>query len=1356
MAIKHLVVLTILSVGGPAAGQSLVPIADSGTLALQPEADLSAPAIADDGSVAFIAPLADGRTALLVGSGGESVLGDYAIALATGDSVGGLVIESILDSQDGVGVGGAHFAVRVDTNAGPPSHRIVSATDPDGDGSFELTVRADGRIGVAHVVPINALGQVAFADSSSCSSDENGMRVSDGSSQFSFCGNEDSLGQMRGFGEGKDINDAGQVTFYGRQPDNVSEERVNDPTLFRRNPNGSWTTIAIGDSGGDFGAHSHDLQRGDYPALNASGTAIFTAKPNNGGLVSGLEELHTGSGGPWTLVASNESGAFRGFVAPLALNDAGTPGFMACTDPSVSLGSCPFTSVGTASGGGIYRGPDPVADKVIGIGDPVSGSTVTRLRFTRAGLNNNDEFAFVADLADGRQVIARTREEGVIRWVNAAGGSWDDESNWDPEQVPGEADTAVFDLAASYDVDFPLSAALASRGVETCAGTRPVESTRIRAGAVNYTGGVDVSTLSDAPEDPGLRVGGESEGDSPVLVLRGGELCSIFATLGDTGRGGAAVELTGGNWRNEARLQVGDAGAAQLDIQADSLVTAAETRVGRIGGGEISIFEGDLDAGALLVGAPELALGESAEVTVDVGHLRTDEALIGVALGVCLDGSGLETTGKPCAQDGECFDVGNGECSRSQILRVEGGGTWASDGPVAVGGGSIADSSGVLTNAPGSGLLLVHGQAILASLTLGNDVADPAELATTLSSGETLVGEGGVLDILGTLDVGQGGAGKLFIEGTGRVEAAGTTTVGLPPGHPENPNVLHGLLDIRSDGGTALTTPVVEIRRSGRVVLRAGVLDAIVAVEAGGEYLVADSGARSASGVDCRAGSRCEFFPSGGPPPSRARGAALLGSVIGGDLVVETGAVLAVHMIGADACTAVQVSGNATLLGTLELIFGEGYVPGEGDACDVLSVVGATTGAFERVVARGVAEGFVYETTTTPDGSIRFEALSAATACAGGDTDGDGIVDCERCDNCVDDTGNGLVDRADPDCVSPADGAGLGLADAGRAAALLKCHRGLQSATQQLATKTWKGLQRCTDAMAKCQQRQPDDPRCLAKAEAKCAKAAAKLASAKGPEAKARARIEKDCGVLPIDAILDAAGLGHEATAAPCSSLGVTSLGSASDVAACATRRQLCQLGGLVSAATPRASELLVASGVGNAISCLSAGADGAGAGLGDPKGAGKRAVSCQKAVAKAAGKLLGQTLAAAGRCEAASLACVQRQPGDGACLVRAGSVCAKERQKLASSEAKLQAALDKKCGDKKGQPLVALEDLLADAGLGFGAGAERCEAFGVPVLDSRAAVGACLVAENQCRAGKLGAAATPRSLELLTLGGME
>jgi hypothetical protein len=95
-------------------------------------------------------------------------------------------------------------------------------------------------------------------------------------------------------------------------------------------------------------------------------------------------------------VAATTAGPFQGFRA-VALDAAGGLAFLATRD---------------AGGDGIFRGPDPVADKVIATGDPLFGSTVTFLDFQRGGLNAAGEIAFRADLADGRTVIVRADRPG--------------------------------------------------------------------------------------------------------------------------------------------------------------------------------------------------------------------------------------------------------------------------------------------------------------------------------------------------------------------------------------------------------------------------------------------------------------------------------------------------------------------------------------------------------------------------------------------------------------------------------------------------------------------------------------------------------------------------------------------------------------------------------------------------------------------------------------------------------------------------------------------------------------------------------------------------------------------------------
>jgi uncharacterized repeat protein (TIGR01451 family) len=52
---------------------------------------------------------------------------------------------------------------------------------------------------------------------------------------------------------------------------------------------------------------------------------------------------------------------------------------------------------------GIFNGPDPTANLIVRVGDPLVGSSVQSLRF--GGINNVGQIAFLAGLADGRQVV---------------------------------------------------------------------------------------------------------------------------------------------------------------------------------------------------------------------------------------------------------------------------------------------------------------------------------------------------------------------------------------------------------------------------------------------------------------------------------------------------------------------------------------------------------------------------------------------------------------------------------------------------------------------------------------------------------------------------------------------------------------------------------------------------------------------------------------------------------------------------------------------------------------------------------------------------------------------------------------
>ncbi len=158
---------------------------------------------------------------------------------------------------------------------------------------------------------------------------------------------------------------------------------INDFGLVAVNIVGTSVTVSDGTTSSNFGSVLYNR-----PAINNSGTVAFGAY--DGSLVFG-------SGGPLTLVADT-TGAYAAFgfgyyAVAVSINDAGIVAFRAELD---------------AGGAGIFTGPDAVADKVIAVGDTLFGSTVTNLVFASGEqLNDAGSVAFVAYLADGRQVIVR-------------------------------------------------------------------------------------------------------------------------------------------------------------------------------------------------------------------------------------------------------------------------------------------------------------------------------------------------------------------------------------------------------------------------------------------------------------------------------------------------------------------------------------------------------------------------------------------------------------------------------------------------------------------------------------------------------------------------------------------------------------------------------------------------------------------------------------------------------------------------------------------------------------------------------------------------------------------------------------
>ncbi len=356
----------------------------------------------------------------------------------------------------------------------------------------------------------------------------------------------------------------------------------------------------------------------------------------------------------------------------------------------------------------------------------------------------------------------------------------------------------------------------------------------------------------------------------------------------------------------------------------------------------------------------------------------------------------------------------------------------------------------------------------------------------------------------------------------------------------------------------------------------------------------------------------------------------------------------------------------------------------------------------------------------------------------------------ENCYDCIDNDGDGKIDRDDEDCPLRANGMELGLSRPGKGAkAIVKCAKTLGQAGTKFSTAKLKHLQKCVDAAFVCVQRKPNDAVCAAKAKSTCAKGLAKSASDEG---KLRRAILKRCAPPSVDVadLRSVAGIGYETEAAVCGERGVGTLASASDVADCLVAEHGCRVEDLVASEVPRAVELLRLAGRDPTVEfpCLAAGADGAGADLGTAKG--KLAVKCQKAIGKAGAKFASVKAKLTQKCSSAVYVCVQVKTTDAKCRPKAEATCRKQLAKLTApgkgATAKLAAAITKSCTKAP----LALTDLLEDDGLGFAALGGECAALGVPSLGSLADVSTCLERRHTCRVEQMIETEMPRVVELL------
>ncbi len=153
---------------------------------------------------------------------------------------------------------------------------------------------------------------------------------------------------------------------------------------------------------------SSKFNRFSSAAINDQGTVAFV-----GELIGGDRGIFTGTEKGLKTIADT-SGAFSLFTSDPALNNNGEVAFLAELDNG---------------GKGIFNGADPIANKVIAVGDFLNGLSVLDLTIIDKGLNDAGQIGFGVLLSDGSERIFRAKpvpEPGSVAGLAAVGliGGW--------------------------------------------------------------------------------------------------------------------------------------------------------------------------------------------------------------------------------------------------------------------------------------------------------------------------------------------------------------------------------------------------------------------------------------------------------------------------------------------------------------------------------------------------------------------------------------------------------------------------------------------------------------------------------------------------------------------------------------------------------------------------------------------------------------------------------------------------------------------------------------------------------------------------------------------------------------------
>jgi hypothetical protein len=595
-----------------------------------------------------------------------------------------------------------------------------------------------------------------------------------------------------------------------------------------------------------------------------------------------------------------------------------------------------------------------------------------------------------------------------VSWVGGADGSFGEAPSWDPPVVPGaepeDCQVAVYDGGGEIEVDLgavAIAAALAARGGERSSrGPVALQVGRVEArngGPVRFTNGplevvdasLDASSLEVDGRDVIVGEGGTlttsaiSVIDEGSIVVDSGGLLLGAALFASNGADSLSFRVENGGVASTGKAEVGFLERGSASVRGTGAWTASGVEIGSVfdesdlvvsAGGTLevtppgSLVLGDRGTGQLVVTGVNASTGNTPSL------LETPSIFVGSGRGeIEVSSGGLVKAGVVNVRDG--------------IVTVKGANTRLElPGPVPGLQGDLL-VGGVET--PPGGILVVEDRASVSgvdALQVGIGFGSALEQGLVHVSGENsrIFAESGRLGIdgiaLATVDDGGGilfdgdvelgtseqGFGSITVEGgptasdLSVLHALGTLTIGS-----ESNTAIRGRLSLV--GGPAAFVDAAQIRvRPGGAIDGQGVLSSV------------ENAGRMSGAFEVLAGY------------SQTPGGQLTGQILSASpapLLLEGSPAGVLRGIGRARPRPpappprgrLVVGGDASLAGTLEIEFRNGFAPRAGEAFELVEVAGQASGDFTNVVVRGLVPGALPDK-TVQNGRVTLTWTEDATA----------------------------------------------------------------------------------------------------------------------------------------------------------------------------------------------------------------------------------------------------------------------------------------------------------------------------------------------------------------------------------------